>query len=280
MLGKLLKHEFISCGKKLLPIYLILVIASFVGKVFIWLVSKKSFINAVPEAFYRIVKSLSSIFSIVYILFIIVILVGTILFLIYRFYQHLFTDEGYLTMTLPVKPYEHVLTKTLSSLVWSIFSGALVLGSIALIVRTEETVRKFHDVIDAFVDMLKRVAVEMDIGYGWLIAEVIIFILFVIITKYLMVFFSITLGSSFSSKNKILSSIVVYIALAVAMQIFSMVVMGGLTNISPDYLQEVADNAGKALQTTILTFGTLHVLLSAVFFYATTHILKKKVNLD
>ena len=36
-----------------------------------------------------------------------------------NFHKTLFTDEGYLMLTIPVKPYYHIFTKFISSVIWS-----------------------------------------------------------------------------------------------------------------------------------------------------------------
>lgn len=276
MLGKLLKHEFLSCGRKIVPVYLILIAASFLGKFFIWLSSNNSFIDSIPSNFYVIITGLSSIFKFIYVVLILFVLVGTFLFLIYRFYHQLFSDEGYLTLTLPVKPYQHVLSKLISCIVWTIFSVAIVSGSLGLILRTKESIEKFNEFKKDSLHLIDYVSVQLGISSGFLIAEIIIFIFIIIALKFLMIYSSITIGSCFSSKNKILTSIIAYIIIGSVIQAISFIIIV----FSPTKLTHIASNIGEAFQTIFFLHGGLNIILCAIFFFTSSYLLKNKTNLD
>lgn len=55
--------------------------------------------------------------------------IATIVVIIHRFYKNLFTDEGYLTLTLPVTANQIVLSKVLAGLLWLLIDALVVLGS-------------------------------------------------------------------------------------------------------------------------------------------------------
>ena len=54
-----------------------------------------------------------------------------------NFHKTLFTDEGYLMLTIPVKPYYHIFTKFISSVIWSAASMIVFVLSLLLIDPTE-----------------------------------------------------------------------------------------------------------------------------------------------
>lgn len=55
--------------------------------------------------------------------------IATIVVIIHRFYKNLFTDEGYLTLTLPVTANQIMLSKVLAGLAWLLIDALVVLAS-------------------------------------------------------------------------------------------------------------------------------------------------------
>jgi len=280
MLGKLTKHELIASGRMLIPMYIALICASVVGKLFIWLSSKEAFIESVPVTFSKIVNSISSLFTVLYIIMIIVVLIATTLFILIRFYKNYYTDEGYLMFTLPVSSKSLILSKLFSALIWTIVSAAIVLGSIALIMNSEETQHSFKMMWEEFMRLLERMAPEMDLSVGGLITEGILVILVAIISKYLMFYTAIAAGPSFSSKNKIVGSIIAYVVITILSQIVSLIMMYLLTNIMPNYIEALNQNAGQAVQSTVVATGIINIIFCVIFFFVTDHLMKTKTNLD
>ncbi len=71
MLGKLTKHELNATSRFLIPIYAALIVLAAVGKFFIWLSSKQSFIDSVPASISKVVGYFSSFLTVIYVLLII-----------------------------------------------------------------------------------------------------------------------------------------------------------------------------------------------------------------
>ena len=53
---------------------------------------------------------------------------GTQLFISVRFYQSLFSDEGYLAFTLPVTPGQHLLARTLVGGLWALIDTVILMA--------------------------------------------------------------------------------------------------------------------------------------------------------
>ena len=124
MLSKLLKYEFKSTGRTFLPIYGALLITSFLTRLFVF---NKDFSNSFFLSLFQVV--ISSLFG--FLLMAVCIL--TLVVSLQRFYKNLLGEEGYLSMTLPVRPWQHILCKSLTSLVWYIFSSiAAILAFVIL----------------------------------------------------------------------------------------------------------------------------------------------------
>ena len=72
-----------------------------------------------------------------------------------NFHKTLFTDEGYLMLTIPVKPYYHIFTKFISSVIWSVASMIVFVLSLLLIDPTE-----YLDSVGDFINALGNGFVE------------------------------------------------------------------------------------------------------------------------
>ncbi len=66
-----------------------------------------------------------------------------------NFHKTLFTDEGYLMLTIPVKPYYHIFAKFISSVIWSAASMIVFVLSLLLIDPTE-----YLDSVGDFINVL------------------------------------------------------------------------------------------------------------------------------
>lgn len=280
MLGKLFKHDFASIGRVTFPIFIALTIASLIGKFFIFLASKKSFVDSASTGFYKILKNLSSVFEVLYILAIIVAVAGIFIFIIYRFYQSIYTDEGYLTLTLPVKSHQILFSKLLSAFVWSVLTYAIAFLDLFIILRTKDTVNTFSKIKDAFADIFSDISAGMNISNGTLITELVILAIITIFAQYLIFYTSITAGCSFATKHKLLGTIVAFIVISIIMQILTKGQVHFLNNFLTEKISDLSTDQFKATQATIITVTVTNFIYSLIFFFTSSHFIKSKVNLD
>lgn len=119
MLGKLLKYDFKSMFRSFVPLWAALLAVSFINRFTIdW--------NAADGIFGVLAAML-------YGGLIIAVIVVTIILIVQRFYNGLLRSEGYLMFTLPVKPWQLVLSKLIAALVVTICSIAAALLSVLFI---------------------------------------------------------------------------------------------------------------------------------------------------
>ena len=110
MLGKLIKYDLKSMNRFLIILHAFLLLIAVLLRVFV-----TSRIQLQTDE-----GSLLFAFAILaYVLAITGIAFGTAIVIAVRFYKNLFSDEGYLTWTLPVTPGTHLLAKTISGSIWS-----------------------------------------------------------------------------------------------------------------------------------------------------------------
>ena len=104
MLGKLIKHDFLSNARFLGPAYIVMLVIALLGRFVTWLATRKAIMDSVAPAFAHIINLLSSLLTVAFVLAPFAILFMAAFWVIYRFYKNIFTDEGYLMNTLPTRP--------------------------------------------------------------------------------------------------------------------------------------------------------------------------------
>ena len=110
MLGKLLKHEWREIWKiPAILLGILLVVSVFAGS---------TFFAPVWDSELSGLGILAMLVWMLYYFAIIGVSIGVTLYLAIHFYKTMFTDEGYLTHTLPVTSHELLLSKILPMMAW------------------------------------------------------------------------------------------------------------------------------------------------------------------
>ncbi len=201
--------------------------------------------------------------------FALLLLSGVII--VYYFYRKVATEEAYLTMTLPAKPWEHVVSKLIANCIWQIITWGLFLATgIILLVVTGGLVDLMEWLNNTFVmddiGMVIRSVME-EVGINGAISMLLLFltVLCNLITGPLVYFACISIGQT-SAKHKILLSIGVYMVLNMLRSYLS----GNLVLI----LAEQNINL-------MLLANLAQMLICAVIFYLITiRFLSKNLNLE
>ena len=115
MLTKLLKYDFKSLSKVLLPVYGISLLLALLTRIANILADKFS-VFSVPSGF----------ISAIFVIILIAVPIVTFIFTILKFYQNLVKDEGYLMHTIPVSKHSLILSKAISSTIYLVISGIMI----------------------------------------------------------------------------------------------------------------------------------------------------------
>jgi len=264
MLNKLFKYEIKATARIFIPLYITLIIFSIINKIF----------NTFPLESGINIKGLFGIIRLfIYFGLVIGIQVITLVVQIQRFYKSLLGDEGYLMFTLPVKPWQHILSKLFTSMIWITLSGLSTVLSILIIMPN-----------DAFIDLTKAIPQGMSevshlFGSGTflIIIEAIIFSILCMATGTLMIYAAIALGH-LVKKHKILASFGMYLGLntgAQSIMIIFMIVIGSL------YLKNFSNlSIHIQIQTFLLSSLAYFSIIIAGLFILTKYILDNKLNLE
>ena len=215
--------------------------------------------------------------------------IGLVLFLllseilvIVRFYKHFFTDEGYLTFTLPVKKTTLLNSKIVMSLIFT-FGSMLVFAFDVLLMLTvgipEDLYRKelWADIFLVLKDIFTTLG-----GYSaaYIILGIAIFFT-LLVAQMLFIFLCITLAASIASKHKVLAAIGIYYAataaVSTAVQIMS---IGGIYTVFE--MIEKLENNQTFLSIAFVMFGLLGIVVAAaaIVYAIETYLLDKRLNLE
>lgn len=273
MLGKLIKYEFKSLNRYMIPLHLGIIGATLLGKVFLLL----NISNNLPNVFNLLLLS-------TYILILTASYIVTFVFIIRRFYKNLFTDEGYLMNTLPVKPWQHIAAKLTGSFVWQTVNLFLVLVSIFILIFPDfSTVNSF---LSAYNEFKIIFADYTGSSFSLFVLGFILITIIGEITGMLIIYASIALGQLLS-KHKVLGAFSVYFGLSIIKQTiysaFSINSIFTTTTYTANYnpsVQEVFTESLVLVRNSMLCTTIISLLFAIAGFFAANYILNKKLNLD
>ena len=268
MLGKLIKHEFKETSKLMLPLYLVLVVITILGRIV-----AQSIMNS-GNADSSTVMAIFNILSVfIYVVGLIVISIASYIYLIMRFYKNLFSNEGYLMHTLPVTSWQLLISKLVTAFIWFISETILIFLSIFCIFANNyvfEEISKFLNAYGGFDGLTRTFC-----GMGG-VQTVLYFVLFLIISclsGILLPYVSICIGQLWQ-KHKVAGSFLSFFGISFLLQLFSSTYTAFSMN-SIDASQEVV---------FLMKTYNLGMLSSAVVavaaFIGSGLLMKKKVNLD
>lgn len=266
MLGKLLKHEWKATARLVLPLYLVLAVFTLIHGLMLRLdlYPREGILMLIP------------VFLVAgYVLSIVAILLMTLVTLILRFYKNLMSDEGYLMFTLPVRTHQIITSKLLIACAWSILSVIAVAASLFAVQGTPENLAKMND---ALREIHQQAPAVLGMSSETLFAVLGVGMLVALVNAILMIYSSIALGQ-LAGKHRVLFSFAAYVVLYTVTQIIGVILavaVGMPLNNQPVNVMGVV---GAVRLVMLLEFGLMAVL-SAVYFWGTQYILKKKLNLE
>lgn len=274
MLGKLLKHEFRATGRLMLPalgaVLALAVLANFSIR----------FIQVTDNTF------LTILFGLVIAAFVIGMVaaaVMTLVLMILRFYRNLLRDEGYLMHTLPVNVHELVWSKLIVSLVWVLVTWLVICLAVFLtvLIQTGTDLGEIFAALPSWAEIRKAMA-EFGIRSSdlWLLGgEFLLAMILATLASCLHFYAAMSLGHIFS-KDKVLLSVVFFVAISFLFSILHTGVNVSLMiNLEDASFMETA-REGLRLAQNVTARGLLGELVQGGILYAvTTWSLKKKLNL-
>ena len=280
MLGKLIKHEFRATGRIMLPIMAAVLLLALLANLSIAGLAGQ--LSDIPV--------LRIVFTLIVIFFVVAIIatgVMAMVIMVSRFYRNLLKDEGYLMMTLPVSVHEHVWAKLIVSLVWFLAAGLLT-----FLVISATGLNLSHTSFDMIIENFPSFAeirefLTQNGIFGQVIGlffQGILVVILGVIFNCLHFYSAMALGHMFS-KDKILLSIVFYVAISFLVNLINMTyggIFGGMNiELYADSFEalEGASGALKMMSGFFWHILILEVVQSAILYLGTVLGLKRGLNL-
>lgn len=274
MLGKLFKYEWRSVTKLLLPVHgCILLFAllscfyfSLGGGVEQLLSSKNSFVSILTGIL---------IFALVVVIF--SMAVFTYIYTGYHFYKNVFTDQGYLTNTLPVTPGQILLAKGFAALLWMLID-VLVIGISCIILFAS---KDFFSNFGLFCTSMIEYMGQMPSFTILLIFSLILMPIELVVLLY----FSIAIGN-LAANHKVLASIGAYVGLYILQQIFGFIelMVVGFSGNGVFMNVNLPDTPSLTFQSFInpILLGSLvfSILMTIACWTGSKYIMSRKLNLQ
>ena len=302
MLGKLIKHEWKATWKFPTVISLFVVLMTILGvlsfKMPFW--SKVLSDNFDKFTFFD-VTAIGIL--VMYFIYIVVAVYAVMIYFSVRFYKNMYTDEGYLVHTLPVKPSAHIFSKTFVSGTWYLGSTLLLFGSMSWLFNvftrtllsaagvTGEDLTTLASDLDVSLTHITAIFNSISSIPFWLF--VVVMVLMMLIGCYssmLLIYVCISIGQLFQ-KHKILFSILAYLALTTVMStvmsvasipaMFSMMLNENYYLLMESTDPIVSIVAPYALMAPMFLVMTIIIIIfTFVGYFVTERIMRRKLNLD
>lgn len=263
MLGKLIKYDLRSMSKLLIllhiPVVFLAVAARYAGVLRLYAFAK-------PEP----IAILTLVVAVTYLSF-----TGflTQLYTAVYSYRKLFSREGYLTFTLPVKASTQVLAKFLSGSVWIMINVLLVFAAMAFVIYTPPL----------YEDLTEGLARTIGDGSACAHFILLLFLLSIIgcFSNMAMALGCISFGHCFR-KHRVLTAIACYAGLTILMQIIGACAQVFTTFRNPSFYQDDLTFGEFLSLYTPLFYIVLvsSVLVGVICYIFSCYVMKNRLNLD
>jgi len=276
MLGKLIKHETRATSRIFLPLYGALLILTIFTKLALALGAPDFFSDNVATN--PVIEVVLGISFTLYFIAVVALSVMTLVMIIQRFYKNLFTDEGYLMFSLPVKTWELVLSKLLVGLIWSAVCTLMIVISFFILSLGSFTMMDLTQGISmAYTEFYSTFGTSLNV----LIFEIMMLIVVSTISSILMIYVSIAIGQLFN-QHRIVASFGAYIVITIALQIIGSILMAifALGNLDAVISQGQDGEAMQMIHLLINGSTLCNVILCVGFYFATQYIMKNRLNLE
>lgn len=288
MLGKLIKNEFQSTYKTMLVIYVVTLITTLGCCFFIH--SDFSPVLLANETFGKVWNVIGVTFVFAYFITLFSLTLLTYVLACERFYKSMYSDQGYLTHTLPVSPLSNLNARLITSTVWLLLSGIVLVLSVGALCLSDNIFNIFSDFrYLRYQDLDSAVLFSTGYHFPVLVLLILLLILAACANALLLVFAALSVGQ-LANLHKIRAAVGVGVALGFLEQIAASFLMFHLEEAvarraevrlldTSSTLEEVQDLMQFSFQTSLWSIICILVVFSAIYYGICAFILKKHINL-
>ena len=285
MLGKLIKYEWKGLIKPLSILYLVLLGITIITGLLILTIN--------PD-YDDVTIGLSGLFTmlsaLIYYFGIIVCSIGTMLIIAIRFYKTCYTDEAYLTHTLPVSTKQLLAAKTITSVLCHLLSMLVIGASVVLLILVVVThlinlgeipaAELSAGFSEVFAELDREFANEMGISFSGYFIYLGVISLISSVCSIISILGCVSLGQLYT-KHRILGAIIAYFVMTFILQ------MVAYLGMIPMYTKIfAAEYTGETilmfdlLQPTLMITLAASVVIAIVMCFINMHMMTKRLNLE
>lgn len=211
---------------------------------------------------------------------------GITIYMAVRYYKNMYTDEGYLTHTLPVTARQLFLTKVINMCAWSllsmvsVFVGIMVFLGLVLIFVAPDG----YTLGEALAELTSEVIPMLDepMMKGWQLFGVIMFLfLFIsIFSGTMMITGAVNIGQMMR-RHRILGAVAAYFLIYMVVQTISLVIMFPMMFGMAFKLENTDEISLFAVYNPM--YGAMmivYLVVGVVLYFVSEYLLRKKLELE
>ena len=275
MLGKLLKHEWKAVWKiPVLLIGILLAAAMMAGFTFHLPIWDSEWVGLPLSGVMMIITFYVAIIG---------VSLGITIYFAVRYYKNMFTDEGYLTNTLPVSSHQLLLSKVITMFSWDIISIIAIAASVAIfmgmIILAFMEPGDGKTIVDGFWELFDMGIWDspyMQEFEGFCVS-MIVMVLASAFSNTMTIVASVTIGQMVR-RHRILGAFGAYFAIGTVMQIISTVILF-------PYMISTFDNV--YVETPFPLMTVMYLIISAVsviigvgLYFLSEYLIRKQLELE
>lgn len=273
MLRKSLKHEFRATSRVMLPLFIALLCVSVVAHFSLMMLDSG---NNLPW----VLKTIGILVIVLFAVSLVAIAVGVLILTGHRFNRSFLSDEGYLTMTLPVSIHTHISSRLICAVVWYALTALAIFLSVLLMALNVHGWKEFFGGIGDVLRYLTQYHVtgRAVVFCLELLAEVILGCC----CTTLLLYAAMAVGHSFNRGKKGMSVLFAFVFYN-AEQFVNAIGIALLSRTHwDDWLLIPTDDAHAlgVMQTILGAAIVISLLGCAVFYFITHYFLSRKLNLE
>ncbi|MGN0978423.1 MAG: hypothetical protein ACI4PH_10255 [Faecousia sp.] len=195
---------------------------------------------------------------------------ASIFLMVWRFYRSRFTDEGYLTFTLPVSTHQNLLSSLVNSAVCVILVAlAAMVSLVGMLMLGLSGMKEFWtELWKAFPRLLEMLRQAFGAEELKMLGMLLLNLAVSLVSGLVILMLAVTLGSMIAQKHKLLAAVATYFGITMVLSFVESALMVGAVN-SAD---------------TVFGFFGSTVILSLVFavggYFLMYWLIEKKLNLN
>lgn len=282
MLGKLLKHEWKAVWKVPMLLFgILMIMAVMAGLTFSLPIWDSEWIGL----------PLSGVMLLMMFYFALIgVSVGVSIYFAVRYYRNMFTDEGYLTHTLPVTSHQLLLSKVITMCGWQLISGIAVIISLilfggvtflSLVPKDSSFAREMVDFFSELMQALPELWRTPELrGINGFCASIVVMMLTGTFSGTMTVIGSVTLGQMVRG-HRILGSVGAYFAIQTIMQIVTTLLILPLMMMRIETFDYYIEDSPFFVMTPMyFVMAVIALAVGLGLYFLSEYLIRKRLELE